>query len=444
MPVQKTSRRKNAKPKINRRDFSKLQQHSPADGGKQTAAHDDAIRWPRFSVLAGQLGSVTKFEKLAYFGTNDQNQYEVLNMIDTEEKQLQAISDLYEIVKAQPKYRNLKERSWAPETTPLEVLVWLLRKLGPLAEGKDWTIDTYKQGRKTRYRFVVWDGFHRQEVMDTEVHFALDFLPLLKKRDEELHDLIVDTVALVSRENKIPVWDEDGDYSHGLKRILAEPYLATVVNIRCEDYQVGLPAQYLKLINTRKKFTSLEKSIREKLKKYKANSQRKTEVINWVFWALNLAATKQTLAPYTFIPNYIQAGSPIGPGRLYKFVWSNHWKDYVHKIADAKISDDEKYGVFLPVKFTATEPGKEMIPIDKNYKKLAVNLGYYRAHHFPERMFAFLNEGSKHFQLRFREYYYKNAEGETATEAYIRLSEPVKAEARAEAKKLLINILHDE
>jgi len=444
MQVQKTSARKNAQPKIDRRDPRKLRQPATKDGGEQTAAHDDAIRGPRFSVLAGQLSTVTKFEMLAHFGSNDEEQYEILNMIDTEEKQLQAISDLYQIVKAQPKYKGLKDRSWPAETSPLEIILWLLRKLGPLAEGREWTIDTYKQGRKTRYRYVTWLGFHRQAVMDKEIHFPLDFLPLLKKRDLELHDLVVDAIALVSRSNKIPIWDRDGDYSHGLERILEEPYLASIMNVNCEDYQAGLPAQYLKLIRGRMRIKDLDADIRKRVLKYKGESQRKNGAIGWIKWAVDIAATKQTLQPYSFVPNYIKASSPIGPQRLYKFVWSEHWKDYVQKIAEARLRDDEKYGVFLPVMYSAVIPGKKLVPIHDNYKKLTQGRSNYILRYFPERLFCFLNEGWKHFNQRHREYYYKNNDGETATEAYYRLTDPPKAEQRIESNKLLINILDNE
>lgn len=230
MPLQKTRSGKNAGPKIDREYPRKLKQPVSKNGDQQTHTDDDAIRWPRFSVLAAKLGTITKFEMLAHFGSSDEKQHEILNMIDTEEKQLQAIGDLYQIVKAQPKYKNLKDRNWPAETSPLEIIVWLLRKLGPLAEGKEWRIDTYKEGRKTRFRFVIWDGFSSQYIKCDEVHFPLDFLPLLKKRDEELHDMIVDTVALVSRCNKIPIWDNDGDYSDAVTRVLKEPYFVKVTN----------------------------------------------------------------------------------------------------------------------------------------------------------------------------------------------------------------------
>lgn len=444
MQVQKASPSKNAKRKNNRKNTGIFNRGLRKNVGEQTNSNDDAIRWPRFSLLASQLSTVTKFEMLAYFGSNDQQTYEVLNMIDSEEKQLQAISDLYQIVKAQPKYKNLKERVWSADTSPLEVIIWLLRKLGPLAEGKEWTIDTYKEGSKTRYRFVTWLGFHRQAIMDKDIHFKLDFLPFLKGRDLQLHDMIIDAVALISRNNKIPLWDEDGDYSKGLERVNTEPHSATRVNPLYEDYQVGLPAQYLKIINRRKRAKGLEQELRSRLIKYTDSSDRKTEMVNWVQWALGIAKTKQCMEPYSFLPNYIEAASPIGPQRLYKFVWSTHWKDYVHKIADAKLRDDEKFGSFLPVMYTAVYPGKKMIPINDHYKKLAADRGYYRAYHFPERMFGFLNEGWKHFNVRFKSYYYKNAQDETATEAYIRINQPAKSRQRAESKQLLINILHNE
>jgi hypothetical protein len=332
----------------------------------------------------------------------------LLSIIDTEEKQLQAVSDLYQIVKAQPKYKNLKEPVWDVTTAPIEVIYWLLRKLGPLAEGEAWTIDTYKEGRKLRYQFIVYRHYHRQHVKDREEYIPLDFLPFLKNRDQPLHDMIIDLIALVSKANKIPLWDEDGDFSKGMMDLFADRWLATeLYSMQFDCYNTGPAAEYLKLIKKRRRVVT-ERSIQEMLEKYNAKSERKSQMIWWIKKGLSLAKDKQCITTNTYIPHF-WTGTPITPYRMYKFVWSLHDKDILRQRAYAIMKKDEKDGEFLPLEFSITRPGQKVKPIKHD--------------RFPIRLYDFMSHAVAMLFWRYKDYYYRDrlSAPETPSESLMNL-----------------------
>lgn len=316
-----------------------------------------------------------------------------IRMIDTEAKQLQAIADLWEIIKAQPKYRELKEPNWSVDTPPVHVISWLLRKIGPLAGGNPWTIDTYQEGRKLRYRFVVYKQYSGNEFKHRDEFIPLDFLPGLRHRDQLLHDLIVDIIALVHRCNKVPLWDSDGDFSEAMAEMQRFPATEnTVIGRRMLVYQ-GIAAEYLKLVKQRSRVVSVL-DIERQIALYDAKSERKQFMIFWIRRGLNVAATGKKIVKNTFIPNY-NDGSPGTPFRSYKFVWCLHNEDFVAKAATSKITEDERAdGSYPPVMFSITYPGKVVkLPVWDDY---------------PVLLYDFMSDGFKKILHTYRQYYYRD------------------------------------
>lgn len=343
-------------------------------------------------LLGQQLKSKTTMEVSLL--TGDHNSDSILSMIDTEAKQLQVIEDLLAIVKAQPKYKNLREPSWNEETSPLEILNWLLRKLGPLAKGEDWLIDTYRDGRKNRHRFVVIQEFLSHYVHRYEVYFPVDFLPFLKKRDAELHDLYVDILALVSKYNSIPLWDEDGDFSKQLEILQRSSKTNNeLLNDQIFNYVEGAAFQYLTLIKRRKRSVRFE-DIERRLYAYKPTSLRKRYVIHWMFKGLRMAESKKNILINTFVPNSA-VGNPVTPFRLYKIVWSVHKSDVLKARANAQITKDEKaFGEFWPVNYSVCIPGKIVKPFIPDG--------------FAVKLFDFMHQGEKIVTQYFQDFFYKD------------------------------------
>jgi hypothetical protein len=333
---------------------------SGEDGSRPDGQDGGTVEPIGFHFLTKNLGTISKFNLEMMSNNYDRP---ILGIVDTEEKQLQAILDLYAIVKAQPKYKDLKEPNWTESHTPVDVLYWLLRKLGPLAQGNDWFVDTYKQGNRNRYRFVVYRFYHSQKVKSQEEYMPLDFLPFLLKRDKPLHDLIVDTVALVSKCNKVPLWDEDGDFSEQMERLLSAGGNTgnDVLDAQYKCYKNGVAAQYLRLIKRRRKVVTTS-SVQELLAAYSPESERKRFAIRWIASGIRMAEWKESINKYSYVPNYL-TGTPITPYRLYKFVWSLHKNDYVRIHAYQKYKKDEKSGFILPRLFSVTHPGEVMKPM---------------------------------------------------------------------------------
>ncbi len=422
------------------------------NGSPKAGIDDGSISGPGLHILTQGLRTIPRFEaELRFGGNDDAESRDFIAMINTEEKRLQAIEDLYSIVKAQPKYKKMKEPVWNPNTPSVQVLSWLLRKLGPLAEGNNWTVDTYQDGKKERYRFVIYRGYHRQKVKDREEFIPLDFLPYLKRRDEPLHDMFVDLVALISRYNKVPLWDKDTDFSQALEQILAQPaskpdtrplppleergidsvtwerhtdeqvramrdiigWVAekgklkfvqtnTALENQKLSYQYGPAAAYLKLINKRMKVITPQ-MLQVKLAAYKANSQRKESLVYWIKSGIRLAWKKQSISVNTFVPNYIK-GNPLCPFRMYKFIWSMHDNDAVKIKAYKRMEKDDKaYETYLPVEFSITYPGQKMKPIERDT--------------FPEELYEFMRYGVAILMWRYKDYFYKNQFNERLTPA---------------------------
>lgn len=342
-----------------------------------------------FHFLAKKLKSIS-FLEMALNGWDKCT--ELIKTINSEEKQLQAITDLFSIVKAQPRYKNLKEPYFPVQTEPAIVLLWVLRKLGPLAKGNEWTVDTFIDNGKQRFQFVVYKRFNTQKLKNRFEHFSLEFLPYLKPRDIELHDLIIDIVALVSKCNNIPLWDEDGDFSKQIE-ILTEQTdnQNSIIMSQISFYKSGPAVEYLNLIRQRIKVVD-EKIIQQKIKIYNNKSGRQNQILWWIRNGLRLAASKQNLSPWTFVPGYIN-GNPVTPYRTFKFVWSTHDNDIIYKKAISQLRKDLNNYDAIPLQFTIAKPGELLKDIQPSS--------------FPENLYEFVAQGISHTQYSFRDYYYK-------------------------------------
>lgn len=374
------------------------------DGNTETGGDESAGSGPSIHLLTKDLKPITQLELGLQAGNDDHELQCLLRIVDTEEKMLQAIEDLYLIVKAQPRYKNLKDPDWKENANPVTILLWVLRKLGPLAKGKSWTVDTYQEGKKTRYRFVVYCRFHSQRLQDREEHISLDFLPGLRKRDKPLHDLIIDVVALTSRENKIPLWDEDGDFSKAKEEFLSGETKRTIYNNLLDtqkySYTSGPAALYLRYIKQRRKIVTVA-SIRKRLIEYDNNSQRKCFMTYWVRHGIDIAVSKKNVDQFTFVPNFLKASNPITPFRLYKYVWSMHDHDIVKVRAYDQMKKDTKKGFFVPVMFAVTKPGQVATEVNDD--------------DWPEELYDFMRSIISHTRWTYKQYYYKDQLEDRAT-----------------------------
>ncbi|MEN6290470.1 MAG: hypothetical protein ABFD07_00435 [Methanobacterium sp.] len=371
--------------------------------GSQNADHaPDAIVGIGLNNLGKELRPIPLFEYAVMTGDygdkNSKFNY-LMKTVDTFSKQLQCIEDLYLIVKAQPRYKNLKEPNWSEDTNPLQIIYWLLRKLSPLARGESWTVDTYNDNGKIRFRFVTYKYYNSNELKNREEFIPMDFLPMLKKRDLPLHNMIIDTVALVSKINKVPLWDEDGDFSEGLKELSNSTFLSKSVNRQMYSYIKGTAANYLKHIKNRRKVVTREILLKQ-FNSYIANSERKRSMIWWVRRALDLTSYNQTIQKNTYIPNFMPC-NVVSPYRMYKFVWSLHDNDILKKKAWRNLKIDDQYGSYLPLKFSIAKPGEVLLPIVPDP--------------FPLRLYEFMSYGHSAFLWRHRQYFYKNMLNEQLT-----------------------------
>lgn len=410
MQTSKSKTRINKASQRSRSNIDQRKKGAGKNGSEQRRDDTNVIPGVGLHLLGKELTTLPLFELAMMNGDDLDNRFPgLMKTIDTEAKQLQAIEDLYKIVKAQPAYKNLKEPNWKPDTKPVRILLWLLRKLGPLAKGAEWTVDTYKQGSKTRYRFVIYKSYNSQRLAYREEFLPLDFLPRLRKRDQALHDMIIDVIALVSRENKVPLWDEDGDYSEMLADLLNVPpggYTVYHLERLHKVYSVGPAAQYLKVIKQRRKVVTFQ-TVQMRLATYNAKSQRQQTLQWWIKKGLKVASYKQCIKQNSFVPNYIP-GQATTPWQLYKFVWSLHHNDVLNIRATNKLDKAaDKSGVFFPLMFSIVKPGQVLKPIEDD--------------HFPIDLFDFLDFGVKHFVWRFGDYYYKDAfkKQETPAEEFL-------------------------
>ena len=388
------------KPQTNRSHIVRRNNRTGSDGSGETGVDHTIFSESGFHLL--DLSPKPLFEISMMTGVPHWNDKGLLDIINTEAKQLQAIGDLYSIVKAQPKYKNLKEPNWTESTSPIKVLNWLLRKLGPLAKGDNWTVDTYDDKGVKRYRFVVYRYYHSPLVKNRQEFMPLDFLPGLLKRDKPLHDMIIAMVALVSKINKIPLWDEDGDYSKVLEDIISQDdshnerlYLQQV------SYREGLANHYLKLIKKVRRSVTVE-SVEKIFRSYNNNSERKHSIIWWIKAGFDLVSKKQSIHKNTYVPDFIK-GNPVTPYRLYKFIWSSHDNDYVNVKARNRLKKDNELGSLIPIEFSITKPGQKVKPIVSDS--------------FPKTLYAFMSHGVSHVLWRYRQYYYRNQLNEQRTPA---------------------------
>ena len=383
MQKQKANKKINRESQQTRRSVGKRNQRPRPHGNRKRRQVVSAGGGLGFHLLSDSIRPVSAFQLQSLNGAAEGRE-DLLSMVNTEAKQLQAIEDLYAIVKAQPKYKTLKEPRWPAETNPTTVIYWLLRKLGPLAKGNNWTIDTYQHAGRMRFRYVQYKHYHAQLIKNREEFMPLDFLPDLKKRDLPLHEMILDLVALVSKYNRVPLWDRDGDFSAGLEKLRAKKFAGR----QQELYTTGAAAQYLRDIHSRMKTIS-PADLYVKLQAYRTTSQRKIDVCRWINKGIRLASTHEHIGTYSYVPNYT-AGKAVSPFRRYKFVWSLQSEDLVRKAAFVKLSKGEDY---LPVMFSIAKPGQKLPPLLTG--------------DFPVDLYSFMSTGVAIVMWRYRAYFYK-------------------------------------
>lgn len=404
----------------NRAITNRIPHRTRKNGGEQGRKNSATIGITGFHLLSKQLRTITQFEAEYLLGGtlsgSDAGEY-FLKLRSNEEQQLAILKDLYAILKAQPEYGKMKQPSWNEQTTTMEVLTWVLKKLAPLAKGKGWGIDAYQQGSRTRYSFVVVDEYHSQKVIYGQ-EIPLEFLPYLKVKDEQLHDIVVEMVAYVCEHAHIQMWYEDNDFLPLLKtyRFCNEETSHQDIiqaydqkSIQRWIYSSGPAAKYAQLFAEKRKVVSSQ-SIHAKIKRYDSNSQRKNWMISWVKEGLRLVALQDDIRKHTFIPNYGQDISrSISPYRDNKFVWSLNHKDFFYKSVMSRMKEDaRKYGQFRPIAFSITKPGQVIKPpVSSRY---------------PFEYCDFMKYGMTHLNS-FREYYFKDtyysdAKG-TLTEQYM-------------------------
>lgn len=359
--MSKTKSRRPPKRALRARKDLQGQKRQPVKNGRRkagtaTAAFSDA----GFHLLSRQLRSKTFMEIVTLSGLSNSTVIpQIMEMLNTEAKILQAIADLYLVMKAQPRYKAIKEPEWSVAQDPLEVLTWILRKLGPLAGGNPWTVDTWLGKNLERYCYTVFREFNGNRFQDRWFFIPLDFLPALKKRDEAAHDLIIDVVAMVVKHNKMALWDDDGDYSEVVNEFTHwdEHYQSLgneVLDRQRESYKCGPAAQYLALIRRRMRKANMQE-IAVRLRRYDAKSQRKEQLRWWLKTGLELAAGGENIFPFEYSPNYMQQDDVVSAYRYYKFVWCIHENDYVHVHAHQNMENAS--GTYPPMHFSITRPG---------------------------------------------------------------------------------------
>jgi hypothetical protein len=386
----------------------------PADGSGQVRAHGSGCTTSGFHLLVNDLGSVSLLNAALSGMEMKEFDKKLVALVQNKTDLLQCIDDMYLIVKAQPKYKKLNDDKFKAGTPPIVVLQWLIRKLAILANGKEWTVDTYMQGKKRRFLFVIYDYYRSQDVTTNNRHIPLDFLPNIKKKDPLFHDLIIETVAMNSRWNKIPLWDEDGEYSKILNQLLKEKAKPVEYkNLGITEmsvtqrmqllYSKGPAAEYLALIKKRRKeantltvSTLFQKWFHSK----KELSQRECYLKSMFRQAYEAAQTKEDIRKFQYVPEYRGKHQHYVAYDRYKYIWSNHNNDYLYKMHDKY----EKYGgtEYLPVMFEKIYPGKAIKGWkDNDYPEILCGLF--------KTMYSCFVSGSHVF------YYYKNQMKEQLT-----------------------------
>lgn len=377
-------------------------------GGNQSG---NASRGIRYSVLTSELGSKSLFQ--IAIDCNDREGQGWVNLLDTERKQLRCIADLWAIVKAQPKYETLNKTNWKATDKHLDVIAWLMRKLGVLANGDKWLIDL-QQGK---YVFVVYRNFHSQMVRNDIEWVALDFLPVLATKDKPLHDLIIDLVALMHTCNAIPLWDDDYYTGRALNYLLNENVSENSVRKDYKTlYSTGLPAQYLQLIREQAKVVTID-SIRKKKRDYysvtseagKELSARKRVCLYWIESGIIIAEWGRKISEFSFSASW--TGKHVAAEHLYKWMWDTSSDDPLRMKFDILFDQDEDAGgMSLPVTYTICRPGEVLQPLveDSPSKEVKHHFGAYRRHCFAEELCGFLRDGNSHFKCAEYESYYYN------------------------------------
>jgi hypothetical protein len=246
---------------------------------------------------------------------------------------------------------------------------------------------------KEKHVFVVVKFFHSQKVDFSSFHIPLEFLPLLAKKDAKLHDIIVDTVALMLKQKHVNLWDVEEYSKRALEHTLRITCKSPKEIDELEIYQRGDAMKYLKLIRKRSKVVTND-SVLKMFASYIPDSERKRMTLNWVKMLINLNKYKERMNQFDWYPHYANPSNPFTASKKYFFVWSIHRNSSIQKKADYFYKDDDKKsGEYLPAQVSITSPGQVYkTPVESSY---------------PEDIHAAMKFGWSVLINRFGQYYFK-------------------------------------
>lgn len=391
-----------------------------AHGVGQQAVDGDASFDVGFHILKG-LKPITMLESCMIGIPHKNIESQEINSICTNATEMaQCLNDLWSIVKAQPKYAKVSDNKFSKQSSPYEVLAWLLRKLGALTNGKEWTVDYYYENGVKRYCFVQYDFFNSQKVYGSGFFAPIDFLPYLEKKDITLHNLIVTMLAALIRFNNMPTWFNHPVLSKKLQelkelKIVTKDYpnlgiMDLTANGRQQlVYTVGHAGKYEKLLtemSAKVEITNIHDAYYDFARARKRSlSQREIAIRYFAEEVINLATEGKEMATFNYQPVYEEQRENVK--WRHAIVWSRHHNDYLQRSYD----DDNRYVWQLPKKFSITKPDQEMQPINSSK--------------YPEDIELLFKYFSSHFTSRFSSFYYKN-ESSDYTPAELLLNEIIK------------------
>lgn len=278
------------------------------------------------------------------------------------------VRNLYAIIKNHPKF--IDKTNWNKSTTIQEVLLWLIDQFNNLI-GLEYEWRIVCDSDEENYRVVTY----YEHDIDSSVYYSipLSFLPLLKKRNKILHDIVVDMLALIKSKISIDCWyDEYGewalewirdDFQNRIDDEDLKPEEKKHWKNTIEIYTEGVAVEYEGLLIEN---TATVKSLEKTVGKFEPKTQTEELFFLWIIDGISLLKEKGSIHDFCFNPSdpYMDEDNPLMPNRYIFYAW-NFDDQYYNCYESCLQSTFNEYGTLPFISWELTKPESKTFNIPK-------------------------------------------------------------------------------
>lgn len=265
-----------------------------------------------------------------------------IEFLHDKELHLVVVAGLYPIIQKHPNFQDRND--WCKSTDVREILIWLIDQMNRFVDSKNnWVLT--KLNDEQEYSVII---YHEYDTGETGYYaIPLSFLPDLEARNEQLHEIVVDLLALLKSKAGINGWyDQWGEWA--MDWLLEEYYmrlrdgdfnedeeLKTHWEHTIHEHTEGTAIHYEGLLTGNN--TTIQQ-LEMKVSRFKPADQLDHSFYDWILDGIDLVHTNKSLQYFSFDPSdpNLLGENPIMPVSYCFYTWD--FDNQFHKCMEEQLN----------------------------------------------------------------------------------------------------------